>query len=324
MIGQDHIRRLTRTVAGAEVVAVADIDADRAVMVAKQLSDARVCDTGQDVIAADRVDAVIVTSWGPTHEEYVLAAIGAGKPVFCEKPLAPTPEACRRIVDAEIGGGRRLVRVGFMRRYDPGYQEMKAALTAGALGAPLLVHCVHRNPSVSAGHTSDMAITDTAVHEIDAMRWLLADEIVSAQVRLPRRTSRVKPDVQDPQLLLLETTRGVLVDVEIFVTCGYGYDVQCELVAETGVMRLSDPAASAMRIDGRASVPVTQHWRDRFATAYDTEFVEWVGSVSGDGPAGPSAWDGYAAAVVSDSCLEAQRTGQIITVPVVDRPDFYI
>lgn len=60
----------------------------------------------------------------PTHEEYT-AAIAAGKPVFCEKPLAMSAEGCRRIVDAEMKAGRRLVQVGFMRPYDEGYLALK-------------------------------------------------------------------------------------------------------------------------------------------------------------------------------------------------------
>ena len=77
------------------------------------------------------MDAVLVASWGPAHEEQVLAAIGAGKPVFCEKPLAPTSDACLRIMDAEMAAAAG-VQVGFMRRYDVGYQAMKARWTTAA------------------------------------------------------------------------------------------------------------------------------------------------------------------------------------------------
>ena len=113
--------------------------------------------TGQDLIADGGVDAVLVTSWGLAHEEHVLAAIEAGKPVFCEKPLARTEEACRRIIEAEMAAGRRLVQVGFMRRYDAGYNALKAVLDAGEIGAPLLMHCAHRNPSVPPyGFTTEM------------------------------------------------------------------------------------------------------------------------------------------------------------------------
>src|SRR5215217_1328163 len=92
--------------------------------------------TGQDLIEDPDVHAVVVASWGPTHEEFVLAGIAAGKQVFCEKPLATTREACENILDAEVAAGRRLVMVGFMRRYDQGYRAMKATIDVGEIGAP--------------------------------------------------------------------------------------------------------------------------------------------------------------------------------------------
>ena len=77
------------------------------------------------MIASDDIDAVVVTTLDPFHEQYVMAAIKAGKYVFCEKPLAPEADACKRIVEAEMATGKQLVQVGFMRRYDPGYGQLK-------------------------------------------------------------------------------------------------------------------------------------------------------------------------------------------------------
>ena len=105
MIGQDHIRRITQVLSGGQIAAVTDVDAARAGQVAAGLPAATVHPTGQDLIADGGVDAVLVASWGAAHEEHVLAAISAGKPVFCEKPLAPTEEACLRIVEAEMAAG---------------------------------------------------------------------------------------------------------------------------------------------------------------------------------------------------------------------------
>src|SRR3712207_7488916 len=96
MIGQEHIRRLDAGPGGSRVVAVAGADAERAATVAAQLPAAKALPSGEELIVSDAVDAVVVTSWGPTHEPYVLACIAAGKPVFCEKPLATTEAACRR------------------------------------------------------------------------------------------------------------------------------------------------------------------------------------------------------------------------------------
>src|SRR6266545_1491925 len=100
-IGLDHIARLRQRVSGARVVAIADVDLARTDAVVKDLPEVRAHATGRDLIREPDVDAVVVASWGPTHEEFVLGALEAGKDVFCEKPLAPTPDACQRIVNAE-------------------------------------------------------------------------------------------------------------------------------------------------------------------------------------------------------------------------------
>src|SRR6476646_6409081 len=170
MIGQDHIRRITQVLTGGSVTAVNDVDAARAGQVAAGLPGAVTYPTAQELIADGNVDAVLVASWGPAHEAQVVASLAAGKPVFCEKPLAPSSAACKRIMDAEMTAGRRLVQVGFMRRYDAGYRAMKAALEDGGLGAPLLMHCAHRNPSVPDYFTTDMIISDSAVHAIYNVR----------------------------------------------------------------------------------------------------------------------------------------------------------
>jgi myo-inositol 2-dehydrogenase/D-chiro-inositol 1-dehydrogenase len=116
VMGADHARLLTGAVSGATVSAVFDVDRERAATVADASARARVLADPIELIGDGAVDAVLVASSDPTHEEFVLASIAAGKPVLCEKPLAPTVEGCARILDAETAFGSRLVTVGFMRR----------------------------------------------------------------------------------------------------------------------------------------------------------------------------------------------------------------
>jgi predicted dehydrogenase len=106
MIGQGHIRRITQVLRGGTVVAVTDADSARATQVAAGLPGVTLHPNSQDLIADTDVDAVLVASSGPAHAEHVLAAIEAGKPVFCEKPLVTTAKACQRIIDAEMAAGR--------------------------------------------------------------------------------------------------------------------------------------------------------------------------------------------------------------------------
>jgi myo-inositol 2-dehydrogenase / D-chiro-inositol 1-dehydrogenase len=334
VIGQDHVRRLTHVLRGAQVVAVSDVDGARAREVAASLPvPTRVLPTGLDLIADPGVDAVVVTSWGGSHEEYVLASIAAGKPVFCEKPLADTAAACRRIMDAEVAAGHRLVQVGFMRRYDAGYRAMKEVVDSGRIGAPLIMHCGHRNPSVPAFYTRENAINDTAVHEVDVARWLFGEEIVAVRVIVPRR-SRHGGDLQDPLLLILETESGAIVDDEISVNIRYGYDIRGEIVGEDGTVALADSGPVLVRRDGAYSGRVPADWRERFARAYDVELQEWVDGVAArlDGSAapqagvatGPSSWDGFAAQVVCDAGLVALSAGgDRVPVSLPARPDLF-
>jgi myo-inositol 2-dehydrogenase/D-chiro-inositol 1-dehydrogenase len=324
MIGQDHIRRITQVLSGGAVVAVTDVDKTRAESVAAGLPGATVHRTGKDLIGDNDVDAVLVASWGPTHEEHVLAAIEAGKPVFCEKPLATTKEACLRIVDAEMANGRRLVQVGFMRRYDGGYHALKAALEGGGIGAPLMMHCAHRNPSVPPyGFTTEMMISDSAVHEIDLVRWLFGEEVVATNILKPRRSSKASADLHDPLIVLLEMASGVLIDVEVFVNARYGYDIRGEIVGESGTVALADADDVTVKLGGRRSGRVPGDWRDRFGRTFDAELQDWLKAVAAGTSTGPGSWDGYAAAVVTDSCLEALRTGNRTAVSMNERPDFY-
>ncbi|HEI8868569.1 MULTISPECIES: Gfo/Idh/MocA family protein [Gammaproteobacteria] len=323
-IGRDHIRRCSKVLQGARVVAVNDINRDNAARVVSDLQlEAKVYDNGHDLINAADVQAVLVTSWGPSHEEFVLSAIAAGKPVFCEKPLAVTAQGCKNIVEAEAKHGKRLVQVGFMRPYDQGYRALKQVLTSGQIGEPLMLHCAHRNPTVGEAYTTDMAITDTLIHEIDVLRWLLDDDYVSVQVVFPRKTSKAFAHLKDPQIVLFETAKGTRIDVEIFVNCQYGYDIQCEVVGETGIAKLPEPSSIQLRSSAKLSNEILMDWKERFIDAYDVELQGFINDVLAGQLQGPSAWDGYAAAVTADACVAAQLSGEIVPVTLPTRPSFY-
>jgi myo-inositol 2-dehydrogenase/D-chiro-inositol 1-dehydrogenase len=323
-IGQDHIRRLSQTLSGAKVIAVNDINPQRArdTITTYQL-DATAHEDPHALIADPRVQAVLVTSWGPTHEEFVLASIAQGKPVFCEKPLAETAAGCLRIVNAEQAAGRRMVQVGFMRQYDKGYNALRNTLRGDEIGDALMLHCAHRNPTVGEAYTTTMAIVDTLIHELDVLRWLLDDDYISAQVVYPRKSRHAHSNLADPQIVLLETVRGVRIDVEVFVNCQYGYDIQCTIVGESGTASLPEPASVLLRSNARLSSHILTDWKDRFIDAYDTELQDFINGVQGRGLNGPTAWDGFAAALAADACVLAQKSGKVEPISLPQRPAFY-
>lgn len=321
MIGQDHLKRLTQVLSSVKVTAVSDIDKARAVSAAPE--GATVFETPEELINSSTVDAIVLCSWGPAHEEQLLACIKAGKPVFCEKPMVTSGDSAIRVMNAEVEYGKRLIQVGFMRRFDADYRRLKSVVDEGTLGAPLMYRSVHRNASVPEGlYTSEMPLNDTLVHDADITRWLLDDEIVGVEVKVPRRSTRGK-ELRDPVIVLLHMASEVIVTVEISVNIAYGYDIRGEISCEAGVASLPERASTVIRDTHgvRQSFPVD--WRDRFTEAYDQEFREWVIAASEGGATGPSCWDGYVSTLAGEAALRAANTGAYETLAVVDKPSLY-
>ena len=321
-IGREHIDRIANKLVGAKVVAVTDVSRENSSKAAA-ICGARVENDSAAVINAADVDALLVCTPGFAHAEPVLQAITAGKPVFCEKPLATTAADCKKVVDAEVAGGKHLVQVGFQRRYDKGYLQMKELLDSGKMGAPLMVHCAHRNASVADTYDTPMAVNDTAIHEIDTLQWLINDDYVSAQVIIGKDTKYTKSHLRDPQLMILRTKSGIVIDIEVFVNCRYGYDIQCMVCCEEGIVHMPEPNFPVIRKGKNLSVHIEQDWQRRFIEAYDVELQAWINGTINGKVDGPTAWDGYTAAVTADALVKAQTSGAIEPVETGARPAFY-
>ncbi|MBT2384790.1 Gfo/Idh/MocA family protein [Streptomyces sp. ISL-11] len=322
-MGSDHVRRIDEVISGARVAAVVDIDIDRAERTAKSVEGCAAHTDAAAAMADPAVDAVLIASPGPAHESALLEALARDLPVLCEKPLTPDAAAARRVMEAELRLGRRRVQVGFMRRYDTEYLRLKALLDGGSIGRPLMLHCRHRNAGTPPGFTEQMMINDSVVHEIDATRWLLDQEITAVTVLKPTPSGSAPEGLSDPQLVLLETAGGAVADVEIFVNCGFGYQVRCEAVAERGTARLGDAHGLYVNAAGRWGGEIPQDFLARFADAYDRQVQGWVDATRRGATEGPGVWDGYAAAVVCEAAVRAQATGGRVTVEPAERPALY-
>lgn len=322
-MGADHARRIHERVSNAKLVAVGDPDLDRAGRAAAGIEGCRTHEDPAEVIGSSDVDAVVLATPGATHESLLLAAIERGIPVLCEKPLTPDSKTSLRVVEAEEARGKHLVQVGFMRRFDQEYAELKRLLDSGDFGRTLLMHCAHRNPASPPGFTNDMLITDSVVHEFDTTRWLLDDEIVAVSARRPRSTTAAAEGLSDPQMITIETAGGVVVDVEIFVNCTFGYQVRCEVVCEQGTALVGGNTGLLRHTGGGWGGDVTVDFRDRFMHAFDLEFQRWAHAARRGGTDGAGAWDGYAAAAVAEAGVRAQDSDRRTEVDMVERPDFY-
>jgi myo-inositol 2-dehydrogenase/D-chiro-inositol 1-dehydrogenase len=322
-MGGFHVELLSSRIHGAHVSVVNDFDHDRAAEVAAAVG-ARVEADPFAAIAAEDVDAVVIASPGPAHEAQVLACLERGIPVLCEKPLTTDIETARAVVEAEAKLGRKLIQLGFMRRFDPEYVAAKELIDSGAIGNPLLLHCIHRNKDNGDHFDSEMMIRDSVVHEVDVARFLLGEEITSVQVHQGLPTATAPAGISDPMIVIFRTESGRLVTVEIFVRTGIGYEVRTEVVGERGSTMFGlDQHGVTKTVDqfgGRWGGVVPEGFVERFTTAYAIELQRWADAARNGTIDGPDAWDGYAAVAVCEAGMEAVRTGQVVQVDLGNRP----
>jgi myo-inositol 2-dehydrogenase/D-chiro-inositol 1-dehydrogenase len=322
VMGADHVARITSRISNARVVVVNDYLTEKAEQVAASVPGARVVGDPLDAIAADDVDAVLLATPGPAHEKQLLACLEHRKPVLCEKPMTTDAETSLEVMRREAALDTPLIQVGFMRRFDPEYQHLKALIDGGELGAPLVMHCVHRNPAVPPTFDSAMVVTDSLVHEVDVTRFLFGEEIASVRIIRPTPNPGAPNGLQDPQIAIFQTASGRHVDVEVFLTTGVAYEVRTEIVGEYGSATIGlDVGVVTKTRPGRWGGLISPGFRERFGLAYDFEVQRWVDAVrSGTNVAGPTAWDGYAAAAVCAAGVESLETGELVAVKLAERP----
>lgn len=313
VMGAEHVRILREETAGAQVVAVCDADADRARAVA---GDGEAFTDPLALIRDDRVQAVVIASPDATHADLALACLQAGKPVLCEKPLAGTADEALRVVQAEVALGKRLVQVGYMRRFDPAYAEMRRVRASGEIGAAVLLHNTHRNVAAPDWFTGEMAVTNSFVHEIDISRWLLDAEPVLARISAAPGG--------DPLMITLETDSGAVVSTEVYMNARYGYHVHAQLVGRDGTIEMAAPTVTLTNHARQHGHSWPENWVPRFRDAYRIQMNAWVRSVADGRPVGASAWDGYVATAIAEQVVTALRTGEPARLTLATRPDLYL
>ena len=209
-----------------------------------------------------------------------------------------------------------------MRRFDQSYVDMKAALDQGRLGRALMMHNFHRNVETpAADFTGAMAITNSAPHEFDVARFVLGVEYVGVSVFQPRRSdAKVAPVV-----MVLETSDGQLVNIEVNNNAAYGYDVRGELVGERGSISMRSASFSSLDAGLQNVIRYDSDWRGRYAEAYRRQnraFLKFISTGEFPGIAA-DAWDGYCAAVIAEAGARALTEGHRVAVDMASRPALY-
>jgi predicted dehydrogenase len=189
-IARTHNWFLKHSAADHRIVAVHDIDAERAQAFADRVGAEVV---GDDELL-DRVDAVFVTTWTSEHERLVAAAAERGVAVFCEKPLAVDATAAQRMVDAVEAAGV-VNQVGLILRFMPQFLHARTLLDDDRSGALLAVSFrddqfipiqSHYGSTwrIDPARSGRGTLLEHSVHDVDVMQWMCGPvDSVSGSIR---------------------------------------------------------------------------------------------------------------------------------------------
>jgi myo-inositol 2-dehydrogenase / D-chiro-inositol 1-dehydrogenase len=281
----------------------------------------RVTDDAAEVFASGDVDAVLVASPTPTHVGLIEAAVDAGIPVLCEKPI----DLDLARVDAlrpRVAASGVPVAIGFNRRFDPAFAEARARVAAGEIGPLEQLAIISRDPSapppeyvaVSGGIFRDMTI-----HDFDMARFFLPDivEVSATGAALFDGGAREHGDF-DTATVTLRARDGAIVTITNSRHSAVGYDQRIEAFGAAGMIQVANAPTSLVRRSSAAAVEATAPYQDffleRYAAAYVAELDAFIGLARGEASASPTFEDGRAALVLADAAQRAAT--ERIVVPV--------
>jgi myo-inositol 2-dehydrogenase / D-chiro-inositol 1-dehydrogenase len=286
VMGRGHALYLSDYVKGGKVVAIYDTNLATAQKVAKEVFKKtkvlpKVYKDLSMILDDQLVKAVIIASPDHLHANHLEQAILAGKDVLCEKPLASKEKDARKVAKL-ARNSKSIVGIGFMRRFDRPYQDLKREIESGKYGKVLQIRCTSRNVS-SPTATTALLLTNVAVHEIDIIRWLLGEEIVSVGVNFAKTTSKANSHLSDPISVNCHTESGVLVTIDICANSTYGYEVGMEVITENGSLVIENLGqlniAYNFKLPTRKGGTLHKDWMGRFKPAYIAELKAFVNSL---------------------------------------------
>jgi myo-inositol 2-dehydrogenase/D-chiro-inositol 1-dehydrogenase len=296
-----------------ELKSIADHQEEAAARLASDL-DATLA-SYEDMLADPDIDGVIVASSTASHLENVLAAVRAGKAVFCEKPLSLDADTlAAALPDIEACG--RPVFVAFNRRFDPHFAGLKQSYAAGAIGRAETLHIINHDPATPRLDfipRSGGLFKDFTIHDFDTAAWLLDDgftEVFAVGACLIDPAIGELGDL-DTAKLVLRGSGGALCLISNSRRTGYGYDQRIELFGSKGMLRVDN--IEPIRVDllseaGTSRTAFPYSFVERYADAYLSELDHFGDVLDGRASPGTGPRDSLRALRLADAAEQSVRT----------------
>jgi scyllo-inositol 2-dehydrogenase (NAD+) len=317
--GAVHAGNLAEYGPRAEVAAVVDERPDAAEALAGRFGAAAHANLEK---ALDAVDAVVISAPTFAHRDLAVRAAGAGKHVFCEKPMALTVAECDEMIAAAEATGV-VLQIGFMRRFQPEFMEARRRIEAGEIGEPMVIKSLTRGPGLPPPWAWDIErsngmLAEVNSHDFDCVRWLAGAEIerVYAEVtHLKGRERGVAAEhFYDSAVVSLRLESGAIGTIDGTCPADYGYDARVEVVCSEGLLVIGALGGTAIvevrDRDVGTVTPVHRTWPERFGHAYRAEMRAFVESALEGRPPAVTGADGRAAVAAVRAANRSWREGR--------------
>lgn len=291
-----------------ESLVLADPFTDAAKTAAERFG-AEVADSAEAVLAAG-VDGVVVAAATDAHPALILAAVDAGVPVFCEKPVARTMTEGVEVLKAVQGSGVP-VQIGYNRRFDAGFAAARAAVRAGELGRLHTVRSTTLDPAPPPAAyiaASGGIFRDCSVHDFDIIRWVTGREVTEVYAVGGNRGAGYIREAGDADTTgaVLTLDDGTIAVVSNSRHNARGYDVRMELHGfEDSIAVGLDDKLPLRSVEPGVSFPAgTPHdfFMDRFTAAYRAELTAFTEVVAGRLPSPCTVADALEAGWIAEAC----------------------
>jgi len=301
------------------VVALSRRDQVKAQEASKKYGIPHLFTSTEDLARCPEVDAVFVATPNVCHLSDVLACASAGKPVLCEKPMAMNAGECRQMIEAVSNAGVSL-GVAQVFRFEESTARLRRHVAEGDIGRPVLARAEFSFPAISHVRSwmysraiaGGGPIADIGVHCIDALRFVLQDEVVL--IGALAHSDEHSGDVEAAASLTLEFRRGTL--AAVLVSLRAQYRTPFEIVGDAGVLRADDalnverPIRIELRRDGKVirEETVSNH------LAYARQVDAFAAALEG-GEAFPSPGEeGLKNQMCLDAAYRSLATGRVESV----------
>ena len=314
-IGRMHAENLARR-SDARLVYVVDTNPEAARALAGPLG-AKQADA-EKALSDPEINAVLIAASTGSHADLSIAAARAGKAIFCEKPVDLTLAKVEQCI-AAVKKAKVPMFVGFNRRFDPSFRELKQRLDAGAIGSLEQVIITNRDPGLPDLRflaTSGGLFLDFTIHDFDMARWLLGEDPVEVfawgAVLVDPRVRTEGKDI-DSAMLLLRTKSGRMCHINNTRRAVYGYDQRIEVFGSKGMLRAQNLTPTSVESFGAQATCADNPWpnfQTRYAAAYAAELSSFIDSVEKRKPAAIPPEDSRKVLLLCEAALRSSQSGK--------------